>query len=134
MDFIPATPDFSPWNPGLLSMGIYVSMVFILLGVILFLAGWLGEKRLNPEKLRPYECGILPSPGLRPAHPAPFYLVAIFFLLFDVEGAYVFAWAVALKPLGWWGWLEITSFIVILLLSLFYLWAKGGLDWGVGSR
>ncbi len=132
MDFVPAHTDFSPWSPGLVSLAIYALMVFLLIGVILWLAGWLGEKRVNPEKLRPYECGVLPSPGLRPPHPAPFYLVAIFFLLFDVEGAFIFSWAVAMEPLGWWGWLEITSFIGVLALSLVYLWAKNGLEWGVG--
>jgi len=134
MDFVPISPDLSPWSPGLVSLTLYALMVFTLIGIILWLAGWLGDKRINPEKLHPYESGVLPSPGLRPAHPAPFYLVAIFFLIFDVEGAYIFSWAVALEPLGWWGWLEIASFIGVLALSLFYLWGKGGLEWGVESR
>jgi len=134
MDFVPIHHELSPWTPGLVSLAVYALMVFMLIGVILFLAGWLGDKRPNPDKQRPYECGVLPSPGLHPLHPAPFYLVAIFFLLFDVEGAYIFSWAVAMEPLGWWGWLEITSFIAILALSLFYVWAKGGLEWGVKRK
>jgi NADH-quinone oxidoreductase subunit A len=62
-------------------------------------------------------------------HPVPFYLVAIFFLIFDVEAAFIFAWAIAFRELGWAGWLEISLFIIILMLSLFYIWKKGGLDW-----
>jgi NADH-quinone oxidoreductase subunit A len=59
----------------------------------------------------------------------PFYLVAAFFLIFDVEAAFIFAWAVAVNDLGWLGWLQVTFFIVVLLVSLFYLWKKGALDW-----
>lgn len=134
MDFVSATPDLSPWTPGLVSLTVYGLMVFILIGAILFLAGWLGNKRDNPNKLRPYECGVIPSPGLHPAHPVPFYLIAIFFLIFDIEGAYIFSWAVAMEPLGWYGWFAIVSFIGVLLLSLFYIWAKGGLEWGAKRR
>ena len=125
-----ATVTFSPWEPGLLSLALYTAMVLGLLGLLLFLAGWLGEHKKTPEKLRPYECGVIPTGLARFRHPAPFYLVAIFFLIFDVEAAYIFAWAVAFGPLGWLGWLQISFFIIVLLISLFYLWLKGGLDWG----
>jgi NADH-quinone oxidoreductase subunit A len=59
----------------------------------------------------------------------PFYLVAAFFLIFDVEAAFIFVWAVAMADLGWPGWLQITFFIAMLLVGLFYLWKKGALDW-----
>ena len=121
---------FSPWEPGLLSLALYLALVLGLLMLLLFLAGWLGEKRETPEKLRPYECGVIPTGEARLRFPVAFYLVAIFFLIFDVEGAFIFAWAVAFGPLGWLGWLQISFFIVILLIGLFYLWLKGGLDWG----
>lgn len=119
----------SPWQPGVLSLILYAAMVFALIGVLLFLTRWLGEKKPTPEKLRPYECGIIPTGSAQFPYPVPFYLVAIFFLIFDVEAAFIFAWAVAIRELGWAGWLEISFFIVILLLSLFYIWNKGGLDW-----
>jgi len=112
------------------SLAIYTGMVLALMGVMLFLTSWLGEKKITPEKLMPYECGIIPTGLARLRYPVPFYLVATFFLIFDVEAAFIFAWAIALRPLGWHGWLQISFFILVLLISLFYVWAKGGLEWG----
>jgi NADH-quinone oxidoreductase subunit A len=119
----------SPWEPGLLSLTLYAVMVMLLIAVLLFLTRWIGERKETPEKSRPYECGIIPSGSARFPYPVPFYLVAIFFLIFDVETAYIFAWAVAFQPLGVTGWQRISFFIFILLLSLVYIWKKGGLDW-----
>ena len=102
--------------------------------MILFLTVWLGEKKDTPAKLSPYECGVIPTGLARLHYPVPFYLVATFFLIFDVEAAFIFAWAIALRPLGWIGWLRISFFIIVLLLSLFYLWKKGALDWGPSYR
>jgi NADH-quinone oxidoreductase subunit A len=117
------------WEPGILTLGLYAAMVFALTGALLFLCGWLGEKRETPEKRRAYECGMIPTGSARFRYPVPFYLVAIFFLIFDVEAAFIFAWAVAFEELGWTGWLQIVFFITILLFGLFYVWGKGGLDW-----
>ena len=134
MDFSSNIPALSPWEPGMLSLAVYTAMVFGLLGLILMLTAWLGEKKKNPEKLRPYECGIIPTGLARLRYPVPFYLVATFFLIFDVEAAFIFTWAIAFRPLGWAGWLQISFFIIVLLVSLFYLWKKGGLDWGPVTR
>ncbi len=123
------TGILSPWEPDILSLFAYTLMVLVLIGVLLFLTGWLGERKKNPEKERPYECGVIPTGLARFRYPVPFYLVAIFFLIFDVEGAYIFAWAVAFDELGWLGYLRISFFIVVLLFSLFYVWRKGALDW-----
>ena len=126
----PVAPvTLSPWAPGLLSFALFVAIVLGLLALLLFLTGWLGERRPDPEKARPYECGVIPTGGARIRFPVPFYLVAVFFLIFDVEAAFIFAWAVAMDDLGWRGWLQISFFIIVLLLSLFYIWKKGGLDW-----
>jgi NADH-quinone oxidoreductase subunit A len=126
----PVTPvTLSPWNPGLFSFVLYVAMVTGLLGVLLFLTGWLGDQKTDPEKARPYECGVIPTGWARFRYPVPFYLVAVFFLIFDVEAAFIFSWAVAMADLSWRGWLQISFFIIVLLLSLFYIWKKGGLDW-----
>ena len=129
MEPLAAAAALSPWEPGLLSLALYTFMVFGLLVILLFLCSWLGEKKPNPEKLRPYECGVIPTGEAQFRYPVPFYLVAIFFLIFDVEGAYIFSWAIAVEPLGWAGWLQMSFFIVVLLLGLFYLWKKGGLTW-----
>jgi NADH-quinone oxidoreductase subunit A len=126
----PVAPvSLSPWVPGFLSFALYVAMVAGLLAVLLFLTGWLGEHKPDPEKARPYECGVIPTGWARFRYPVPFYLVAVFFLIFDVEAAFIFSWAVAMHDLSWRGWLQISFFIIVLLLSLFYIWKKGGLDW-----
>ncbi len=124
----------SPWEPGVFSLFVYFLLVSALIGVLLFLSAWLGEKRPGVEKARAYESGIIPTGSARLRYPVPFFLVAIFFLIFDVEGAYIFAWAVAWEDLGWTGWLQISFFILVLLLGLVYIWRKGGLAWGPEVR
>ena len=105
----PVAPvTLSPWAPGLLSFALFVAIVVGLLALLLFLTGWLGERRPDPEKARPYECGVIPTGGARFRYPVPFYLVAVFFLIFDVEAAFIFSWAVAMEDLGWRGWLQIS--------------------------
>ena len=120
----------SPWEPGIFSLAIFVVLILAFVASQLIIAIWLGEKKKTVEKLRPYESGIIPTGTARLRYPVPFYLVAIFFLIFDVEGAFIFAWAIAHRELGWPGWLQISFFIVLLLLGLVYIWRKGGLDWG----
>jgi NADH-quinone oxidoreductase subunit A len=115
--------------PGPFSLIVYTIAVFFITAALLFVSSWLGEKKPNPEKLRPYESGVIPTGNARLRFPVPFYLVAIFFLIFDVESAFIFSWAVSVKPLGWTGFLEISLFIFILILGLLYVWKKGGLDW-----
>ena len=129
----PSTPLWSLSTPGILGLALYSGLVLILMALILMLTGWLGEKQPGLEKSRPYECGIIPTGSARLAVPVPFYLVAAFFLIFDVEAAFIFAWAIAFDDLGWLGWLQVTFFIFVLLLSLLYLWKKGALDWSSGA-
>lgn len=119
----------SPWEPGIFSLILYGILILGFVAAQLFVASWLGEKKRSIEKGRPYECGIIPTGTARLRYPVPFYLVAIFFLIFDVEGAYIFAWAVGFEELGWTGWIQISFFIVLLLIGLLYVWKKGGLDW-----
>jgi len=130
MESIVARVQLSPWQPGIFSLVIYAIMVLLLIGVFHVLSAWIGEKKNTTEKLRPYESGIIPTGTARLRYPIPFYMVAIFFLIFDVEGAFIFAWAAAFEPLGWTGWLQISFFIIVLLFGLVYIWRKGGLDWG----
>ena len=77
--------SLSPWEPGILSLGVYVFMICALVALLLFFCAWLGEKKGTPEKGRPYECGIIPTGTARFRYPIPFYLVGIFFLIFDVD-------------------------------------------------
>ncbi len=94
----------------------------------------LGERRKNAKIQVPYESGILsPSTGgLR--YSVKFYLVAMFFVVFDVESVFIFAWAVSVRELGWSGFIEMVVFVAVLLAALFYLWRLGALDWGETGR
>jgi NADH-quinone oxidoreductase subunit A len=130
MEPVQDTTLLSPWEPGILTLGLFAFMSLILVTVLLLVSNWLGQKKPNPEKLRPYECGVIPTGTVRSLYPVPFYLIAAFFLIFDVEAAYIFSWAIAFDRLGWSGWLQICFFIFILIISLLYIWKKGGLEWG----
>jgi NADH-quinone oxidoreductase subunit A len=134
MQPIPGGGALSPWVPGAFTLIVYGILVFAFIASQLFLASWLGEKKPTREKLRPYECGIIPTGEARLHYPVPFYLVAIFFLLFDVEGAYILTWAVVYEDVGWPGTLQMSFFIVLLLAGLFYIWKHGGLDWRAIDR
>ena len=134
MEFLPRAESFSPWEPGILSLSLYALLTVALVGVMLFLSSWLGEKKTGDEKLRPFESGIIPTGSARFPYPVSFYLVAALFLIFDVEAAFIFSWAIAFDRLGWSGWIEISFFIVVLLTGLFYVWKKGGLEWGPKSQ
>lgn len=125
---------FSPWVPGVFSLAVFSILVLALIAAMLWISAWLGEKKDSPDKLRAYESGIIPFGSARLRYPVPFFLVAIFFLIFDVEGAFIFSWAVALEQLGWTGWLQMTFFILVLLAGLVYIWLKGGLEWGPNPK
>ena len=129
MQPITSVGALSPWEPGIFSLTVYGVLVLAFVAAQLFLASWLGEKEKSLEKSRPYECGVIPTGTARLRYPVPFYLVAIFFLIFDLEGAYIFTWAVAYEDLGWPGWMQMSFFIILLLIGLLYIWKKGGLDW-----
>ena len=108
--------------------------------VNILLASLVAPKKPTPEKLAPYECGMPPVGDARERHPIKFYLVAMIFLLFDIEVAFVYPWAMALRDrvedgvfspgLGWMGFIQIIVFFSILLAGYLYVWRKGVLDWG----
>ena len=114
----------------ILPLGLYTLAATILFGLLLLAAWWLGAKRSGVVKEAPYESGVEPSGSARLAYPVPFYLIAIFFIVFDVEAAFIFTWAAAWEDLGIPGLIHITLFIIVLLLGLAWLWIKGGLEWG----
>jgi NADH-quinone oxidoreductase subunit A len=94
----------------------------------------LGPKNPTPEKLAPYECGMPAVGNARERHSVKFYLVAMIFLLFDIEVAFLYPWAMALRDLGWAGYWQIVTFFLILLVGFVYVWRKGVLDWGPVAR
>ena len=97
--------------------------------VIMGLSSWVGVKRPNRVKTAPYECGIPPVGNAREKFSVSFYLVGMLFILFDVEVAFLFPWAVVYKSLKWFGFVEMAVFIAILFAGYIYVWKKGALDW-----
>src|SRR4051812_8330886 len=99
-------------------------------GVMIGLSVLLGPKNPTPEKLAPYECGMPAVGDARERQSVKFYLVAMIFLLFDIEVAFLYPWAMALRDLGWNGFLQVLLFMALLLAGYIYVWRKGALDWG----
>jgi NADH-quinone oxidoreductase subunit A len=89
----------------------------------------LGQRHREPATGTPYESGIVSEGSARVRLSARFYLVAMFFVVFDLEAVFLFAWAVAAREVGWAGYLEVVIFIGVLMAALMYLWRVGALDW-----
>jgi len=89
----------------------------------------LARQKPYPEKLTAYECGFEPFDDARRRFDVRFYLVAILFIIFDLEVAFLFPWAVSLKDIGWFGFLSMIGFLAVLTVGFIYEWCKGALDW-----
>jgi NADH-quinone oxidoreductase subunit A len=117
-------------------MGQYLPILILLILGILFAAGsfvasgLLNPKRETSAKIAPYECGILPTREPPDRFPVNFYLVAMLFIMFDIEVIFLYPYAVARDSLGVYGFMEIVTFSVIFFFSFVYIVAKGALDWG----
>lgn len=114
------------WLPILIMIGLGVAFGA---GSVL-MSTFLGPKHPTPEKLAPYECGMPPVGDARERFPVKFYLVAMIFLLFDIEVAFLYPFAMALRELRWTGFLQLLVFFALLLAGYIYVWRKGVLDWG----
>ena len=101
--------------------GIAVAMVV--------LSQLVGKHKYNKAKMSPYECGIIPTGDARQRFSVKFYLVAMLFILFDVEVVFLYHWAVILKELKMFGFWEMLVYIGVILVGFFYIWKKGVLDW-----
>ena len=104
-------------------VGLAVGVVPIVLGKLL------GPNRPDPEKLSPYECGFEPFEDARMKFDVRYYLVAILFILFDLEIAFLFPWATVLNDIGLFGFLSMMVFLGILVVGFVYEWMKGALEW-----
>jgi NADH-quinone oxidoreductase subunit A len=93
------------------------------------LSTWLGPRKPTPEKSAPYECGMPPVGDARERQSVKFYLVAMIFLLFDIEVAFLYPWAMALRSLGWSALVQVILFMLLLLAGYVYVWRKGVLSW-----
>ncbi len=114
-------------------MAVYLIAVLLLVAAMLGLSYFLGQRHRERSTNKPYESGIIPTGSAMRSFNVMFYLVAVLFVIFDIETIFVFAWSVALRELGWLGYVEMLVFITVLLAALFYLWRLGALDWGTSK-
>ena len=110
-----------------------ILIVFVIAAAIaggfILLTSLLGPKKPSLVKQQPFECGVEPimRPGGR--FPVKFYLLAMLFILFDIELVFLFPWAVVFRSLGWGGYLEMLLFLAVVVLGFLYAWKKGALEW-----
>jgi NADH-quinone oxidoreductase subunit A len=102
--------------------------VLVALGTLL-ISRTLSRKRPNPRKYLPYESGIIPEYHMGPRFSVKFYLVAMLFMIFDVEGVSFYPWAVILRRLGSFGLWEMLTFVIVLGIGYAYVWKRGGFQW-----
>jgi NADH-quinone oxidoreductase subunit A len=107
----------------------YAAAVFMVVGSTLGVSYLLGERHRSPAMSDPYESGIVPTGSSRFRVPVQFYLVAMLFVIFDLEAVFVFAWALVVRESGWLAFWEMTIFIGVLLIALIYVWRVGALNW-----
>jgi NADH-quinone oxidoreductase subunit A len=108
---------------------VYFVLVLLLVAVMLLVSHVLGQRHLSPATASPYEAGIVSEGSARLRFSANFYLIAMFFVVFDVEAVILFSWAIAARESGWAGFWEAAIFAGILLVTLFYLARVGALNW-----
>lgn len=118
-------------HPDLWPLILYFALVLLVVGVMLVIPYFLGERRTRRTSAteQPYESGIVAVGTSNLRFSVRFYLVAIFFVIFDIEAVFIFAWAIAFRESGWPGYIEILIFIGVLVATLVYLWRIGALDW-----
>ena len=112
-----------------LPIGILVMLAVLFAACNIILSLILGPHHPNPEKLSPYECGIVPVGTARQRFSVKFYLVAMLFIIFDMEIVFLIPWAVAFKQSKLHSLAAMGTFLLILLVGYFYAWKKGGLEW-----
>jgi NADH-quinone oxidoreductase subunit A len=113
---------------------IYFTAVVLLVGGMLTLSHLLGQRHQEAATGQPFESGMLPTGSARVRVPVTFFLVAIFFVVFDVEAVFLFAWSEVVRQVGWPGFAAATTFIAVLLASLLYLARTGALDVAARGR
>jgi NADH-quinone oxidoreductase subunit A len=106
-----------------IAIGIGTGLVMTLMGFLL------GTRKPDSEKLSPYECGFEAFEDTRMRFDVRYYLVAILFIIFDLEIAFLFPWAVVLDDIGWFGYIAMMMFLGILVIGFIYEWKKGALEW-----
>jgi NADH-quinone oxidoreductase subunit A len=122
--------NVSPHAAGLWPIAAYFAAVLVVVSAMIVISYVLGQRHKERVTGEPYESGMMSTDSASIRFDIRFYLVAMIFVIFDIEAVFIFAWAVALRELGWAGYLEAMIFIGILIAALVYLWRLGALDWG----
>ncbi|HTZ18662.1 MAG TPA: NADH-quinone oxidoreductase subunit A [Dissulfurispiraceae bacterium] len=116
------------------SFVIYAAGVIIVSAAMVIASYLLGQRHRESDTEEPYESGILATGSARMRFDVKFYMIAMFFIIFDLESVFIFAWSVSLFETGWTGYIEMVVFISVLLAMLVYLWRIGALQWGPRKR
>jgi NADH-quinone oxidoreductase subunit A len=117
--------SLAEWLPVILLAGAGVAFAVASLAA----SALLRPKRPTPAKLSPYECGIVPERVPRDRFPVKFYVIAMLFIVFDIETIFLFPWAVTFRQLGLFGLVEMAVFIGLVFVAYVYVWKRGGLEW-----
>jgi NADH-quinone oxidoreductase subunit A len=121
--------DLSQYLPILLFLAVALALSSAFVFLPMIVGRLTGAHKPDPEKLSEYECGFPAFEDPRSQFDVRFYLVAILFIIFDLEAAFLYPWSVSLGEIGWTGWVTMMIFIFELVLGLVYAWKKGALDW-----
>ncbi len=122
--------NLGDFSNGLWPLLVYFAAVVMLVVVMIAFSYFLGERHREKQTEEPYESGIMSTGTARVRFDIKFYLIAMFFVIFDLEAIFIFAWAVSVRENGWSGYIEMLIFIGILTAALLYIWKLGALEWG----
>jgi NADH-quinone oxidoreductase subunit A len=109
-------------------------LAVVIAAALIIISYVFGKKVRNKIKDTPYESGITPTGDARHRFSVKFYLVAMLFIVFDIEAIFLYPWAVVYRDLRWFGFFEMLVFVVLILSGFFYIWRKGALDWSQQER
>ncbi len=115
-------------------LAVYFIGVLVIVTGMIAMSYFLGQRHREKATGQPYESGIVSTGTARIRFDVKFYLIAMFFVIFDLEAVFIFAWAVALREAGWKGYIEMLIFIGVLIAALAYLWKRGALEWGTKKQ
>lgn len=127
---MPDNNYFIRYLPLLIQVGVGIALA----AVMVTLSHLLGKHKWTPAKNSPYECGITPTGDAQGRFSVKFYMVAMLFILFDVEAVFLYPWAVIARKLGMFGFWEMLVYIGLVLVGFFYIWKKGIIDWNTSER
>jgi NADH-quinone oxidoreductase subunit A len=113
---------------------VYIAAVLLLAAAMVGVSYLLGQHHREKSTGSPYESGIISTGNVNIRISVRFYMIAMFFVVFDIESVFIFIWALSLKEAGWAGYIEMLVFILIFLSALIYLWREGALEWAKDSR